>query len=109
MGNPNNRRANLNITKPTDGGEIINSKDDLIAYINQAGIYIEGQEFDYERYQYHKSEKNWITFDPKRRMWLNGSNYICEMRPFQDKHHRENGTGVVASWSENYAPTKEAN
>jgi hypothetical protein len=96
----------MNITTPTGGGEIINTKDDLLAYINQAGIYIEGQQFDYERYEYHTSEKNWISFDPKRRMWFNGSNYVCEMRAFQDKHHRQNGTGVVARWAEHYAPVK---
>ena len=95
------------------GGEVINSKEDLIVYINQAGIYIEqqynlplSQQSDDDIYTFDHAENNWITFDPKRRMWFNGSNFICEMQAFQDKHHRENGTGVVARWSENYAPAK---
>ena len=99
----------MNITTPTGGGEVINSKEDLIVYINQAGIYIDGQcnmslsqKWDDNIYTYRSAENNWLRFDPTRRMWFNGSNYVCEMRPFQDKHHRENGTGVVWQWSPHY-------
>ena len=113
----------MNITTPTGGGEVISSKEDLIVYMNQAGIYIEqqydlplSQKWDDNIYSFvgqidpnttgfastARSEHNWLRFDRPRRMWLNGSSFVCEMRPFQDKHHRENGTGVVARWSSRY-------
>jgi hypothetical protein len=99
----------MNITTPTGGGEVISSKEDLIVYMNQAGIYIEqqydlplSQKWDDNIYSFVRSEHNWLRFDRPRRMWFNGSSFVCEMRPFQDKHHRENGTGVVARWSSRY-------